>query len=93
MERPQAARGRVQTLPQCGEQKFPEHGLNLKEGLQGPETRACSGHVSSALTSASEHPSLVPGMEATGFWANKEEATRGEQPLPQTPLPLRTFKV
>lgn len=67
VERPQAARGRFQTLPQRGEQKFPEHSLNLREGLRGPETRACSGHVSSALTSASEHPSPVPGMEATGF--------------------------
>lgn len=49
--------GGVQTLPQRGEQKVPEHGLNLREGLQGPETRAGSGHVGSALTSASERPS------------------------------------
>ena len=84
--------GRVRTLPLRGGQKFPEHRLNLREGLQGPETRARSGHGSSALTSASEHPSLVLRMEATGFRANKEEATHGERPLPQTPLPLRTFK-
>ena len=49
--------GGVQTLPQRGEQKVPEHGLNLREGLQGPETQAGSGHVGSALTSASDRPS------------------------------------
>lgn len=83
--------GGVQTLPQRGEQKVPEHGLNLREGLQGPETRAGSGHVGSALTSASERPS--PAARDGGHRILGQQGGSHMQGATPSPNPAATMDI